>query len=256
MVLSICFISCKKIININIVNASPQLVIEGNLVDEMGTQIIRISKSVMLDNDNVFPNVSGANVKVSDNLGNTFVFSELKPGIYTNNMKGINGRSYTLTVTAEGKNYVASSTMPKRVKLDSLSIVKTNLFGKERKTAAAYFKDPIADVNYYRYYLFVNHKLVKNTYVSNDRLTNGNAIRQQFFYNSDDIDELRTGDMVDLEMLNIDKNIFDYWYSISQQSDRGPSQSTTPSNPPSNITGGALGYFSAQAFQIATIIVK
>ena len=248
--------SCKKIIDIDIKNAKPILVIEGNLVDEFGIQQIKISKTVALDNENIFPKVSGAAVKITDNLGNEFVFLESKPGFYIKSMKGIAGRTYNLSVEVEGQKYTASSTMPKKVLLDSIGILKTNLFGKERRNVAAFYKDPAADLNFYRYYLYVNYKLVKNIFVSNDRLTNGNLIRQQFFYNSDDIEELKKGDIVDLEMLNIDANIFDYWYSLSQQVDRGPNQNTTPSNPSSNIIGGALGYFSAQAYQIKTITVK
>lgn len=248
--------ACKKIIQIDLNNAKPVLVIEGNIDDIFGIQQIKISKTNALDGDDVFPKISGATVKVTDNLGNVYAFTEASPGVYNKTMKGIVGRTYSLAVGFAGQTYIASSTMPKKVVLDSIGILKVNLFGKDRKNLVAYFKDPIDDVNFYRYYMYVNRNLVRNIYVSNDRLTNGNAIRQQFFYSSDDVDQLKTGDKVYLEMLNIDSNIFDYWYSLSQQVDRGPNQNTTPSNPSSNITGGALGYFSAQTYQLDSLTVK
>lgn len=250
------FASCKKIININIKNAEPVLVIEGSVNDVFAVQQIKISKTVALENENIFPTVSGATVKVTDDLGNNFAFVELRPGIYTKTMRGVKGRTYSLSVQIDAKTYTATSKMPNKVLLDSIGILKTDLFGKERKNLVAYFKDPEKELNFYRYYMYVNQKLVKNIFVSNDRLTNGKVIRQQFFYNSDDIDELKTGDFVELEALNIDNNIFDYWYSLSQQVDRGPNQGTTPSNPSSNIVGGALGYFSAEAYQKESITVK
>jgi len=251
------FTSCKKIIDVKTDTASSVLVIEGSITDDLVNQQIKLTKSVALSSENVFPTVSGATVKVSDDFGNNYLFTETKPGYYINKMKGISGRKYTLTVNAEGKNYTASSTMPNKVKLDSLSIVNNSVFGSNRKTVAVHFKDPANEKNYYRFFMYINKRQVKNIYVNNDRLTNGNAIRIQLYYNStDNIEELKKGDVVDVEMLDIDSNVFDYWYSLSQQSDRGPNQGTTPSNPPSNLSNGALGYFSAQVYQTATITVK
>jgi hypothetical protein len=53
----------------------------------------------------------------------------------------------------------------------------------------------------------------------------------------------------------IEKNIYKYWYSAAQ-SVTSHSQSGAPSNPVTNIKGGALGYFTAQTVDQKSMIVQ
>jgi hypothetical protein len=255
--LVLCFTSCKKIIDVDTESSEPQLVIEGNITDKFVAQQIKISRSVPYTSQNIYPTVSGASVLLTDNRGNTFNFSESQPGLYAFGMRGVPGVTYTLQVKVDGKTYTATSKMPALVKLDSIGVLSNTFFNTERKTAAAFLTDPVNDVNFYHFNLYVNDVLSKRIYVNNDRLTNGNKLRIQLYYekNEDDDKGLITGDNVAVEMETIDSNIFDYWYSLSQQSDRGPNQGTTPSNPTSNISNGALGYFSAHTYQRINIKV-
>ncbi|RDC54906.1 DUF4249 domain-containing protein [Pedobacter chinensis] len=257
-ILSFCFTACKKIIEIDTNNAEPQIVIEGKITDQFTDQQIIISKSVGYDEKTSYPKITGATVKVSDSRGNNYVFTEKEPGIYTSRMRGISGVTYSLNVSAEGKTFSASSKMPNLVKLDSIGVVINSFFGKERKTAAAYLVDPANETNFYHFNLYVNNLFSRRIYVNNDRLTNGNRLRIQLFYESDDEDDdgLKTGDKISIEMEGIDSNIFDYWYALSQHSGRGPNQGTTPANPPSNISNNALGYFSAHTLQRKSATVK
>ncbi|MNY17369.1 hypothetical protein D3C86_1506870 [compost metagenome] len=95
-------------------------------------------------------------------------------------------------------------------------------------------------------------------YAENDRLTDGNAVPSVLFFtgNKDDEDQVKTGDKVEIEMQCIDKNIFNYWYTLSQQSQNGPGGGTIPGNPPSNISNNALGYFSAHTVDKKEMVVK
>ena len=250
--------SCKKIIQIDTNNAEPQLVIEGKISNRLIEQQVLISKTVGYDEKAVYPKVSGATVRVSDNNGNTYIFTEKSPGIYVNRMRGVSGITYKMEVTAEGKNYQASSKMPNLVKLDSIGVITNNFFGNERKTAAAFLVDPVNEANFYRFNLYVNGLFSDRIYVNNDRLTNGNNLRIQLYYeaNDDDDEGLKSGDNISVEMEGIDANIFNYWYALSEQSGGGPNQGTTPSNPTSNISNGALGYFSANTYQRLSTTVK
>ncbi|MFC3561995.1 DUF4249 domain-containing protein [Pedobacter jamesrossensis] len=251
------FTSCKKIIEIDTNNAEPQLVIEGNIINQFVAQQIKISKSVSYDGQNNFPAVSGAVVTVSDSRGNNYTFAESQPGLYTFGLRGIPGVTYTMNVQVEGKTYTAVSKMPSAVKLDSIGIIVNTFFNSERKTAAAYVSDPAGEANFYHFNMYVNGLQSNRVYVNDDRLTNGNKLRLQLFYekNDDDDEGLITGDKVDIDMECIDANIFDYWYALSQQAGRGPNQGTTPANPTSNISNGALGYFSAHTTQRLNIVV-
>jgi hypothetical protein len=53
-------------------------------------------------------------------------------------------------------------------------------------------------------------------------------------------------------MMNIDKNVYTYFNNLTGD---GFDNSATPANPKSNISGGALGYFSAYANQVRSIVV-
>ncbi|MCZ4245316.1 DUF4249 domain-containing protein [Pedobacter punctiformis] len=253
--LCLCFTACKKIISIDTDNAAAQMVIEANITDQLADQQIKITKSVGYSDQSVYPKVSGASVTVTDSKGVSYLFTEKSPGLYVNRMKGVPGLTYNLQVNAENKNYTATAVMPKTVKLDSVGVVSNTFFGKELKTAAAYLADPSSEANYYHFYLYVNGLLSKRIYVNDDRLTNGNKLRLQLYYeeNDDDDEGLKTGDKVSVEMECIDANVFKYWYALSQQSGRGPNQGTTPSNPTSNISNNALGYFSAHTYQQISI---
>ncbi|MBE5321872.1 DUF4249 domain-containing protein [Pedobacter sp. MR2016-19] len=257
---TLCLASCKKIISIDTENADPQLVIEGIINNQLMDQEIKISKTIGYTEENVFPKISGATVTVTDSKGNTFVFKEgTKQGTYVSRMKGEPGVTYNLNATVEGQNYTASSKMPNVVKMDSIGIINNTFFGRERKTAAVFFKDPVNEVNFYHFNLYVNDVLSRRYYASNDRLTNGNDLRIQLFFkpnNDHDSDELNTNDKVRVEMECVDSNIFNYWYALSQQADRGPNQGTTPANPTSNLSNNALGYFSANTYQVLTATVK
>lgn len=259
--LVVLFSSCKKIISIDTENAAEQIVIEGKINDRVADQQIKISKTVGYTEASVFPTVSGATVNVTDSKGVNYVFTETSPGVYTSRMKGVYGETYTMKVQAEGKTYTASSKMPNFVEIDSIGIIKNSFFGNDVKTTAVYLIDPADETNYYRFTLNKNGINSKGIYVNNDRLTNGNNLRVQLYFDNgdgedDDNDELMSGDKVTVEMESIDANVFDYWYALSGQAGRGPNQGTTPANPTSNISNNALGYFSANTYQKITATVK
>ncbi|WP_231459078.1 MULTISPECIES: DUF4249 domain-containing protein [unclassified Pedobacter] len=253
--LGLIFTSCKKIIDVDTNNAAPQIVIEGNISNRLIAQQIRISKTVGYDDLSNYPAVRGAKVTVNDSRGNTYNFTESLPGLYVFAMRGIPGITYTLQVDVDGKSYSAISKMPAVVPLDSIGVVKNTFFGNENINVAAYVSDPVNVENFYRFNLYVNDNLSDRIYVNNDRLTNGNKLRLQLFYDGPNDEDLKKGDKVAVDMECIDSNIFDYWYALNQQTGRGPNQGTTPANPTSNLSNGALGYFSAHTYQRLAITV-
>jgi len=87
---------------------APVLVVDALVTDDPDNQYVLLSLSAPIDNQEFIP-VSGANVVVSDNLGNTIVFHGAEAGkYYPDNFVGIAGRSYMLTITlANGKQYTS-----------------------------------------------------------------------------------------------------------------------------------------------------
>ena len=249
--------SCEKVIDVKLNTSASKLVIEGAITDQSAQQVITLSESVPYTNSNTYPAVTGATVTVTDDNSHSWLFTETKPGIYTSgSLKGETGRTYTMNVNANNNIYTASSTLQPLVHLDSLSIKIITFGGDDFKAVEVHYKDPSDVVNQYRWVLKVNGVQIKVVYADNDRLSNGNDVTNVLFYSDDDNEKLKAGDKVDVEMQCIDKNVFNYWFTLSQQSQNGPGGGVTPGNPPSNITNSALGYFSAQTTETKSIVVE
>jgi hypothetical protein len=249
--------SCKKIIDLNLETAGPQLVIEGNVTNVREVQTVKISRTVPVDAQNVFPAVSGANVSMQDSDGNSFQFQEAEPGIYQlRAFAGKTGVTYTLLVEAEGKTYQASSTMPTLVTLDSLTASEQTFGSEVRKTIAVNFQDPAQIKNYYLFKMALNGVQVAQIFSDSDFFTDGRLVQRDLFLSGNDDLEIVTGDRVVVEMQCIDEKIYTYWRTLEQQYATGnPNDVTTPANPPNNWNNKALGYFSAHTTAIQNVSV-
>ncbi|OCX53326.1 hypothetical protein BEL04_03215 [Mucilaginibacter sp. PPCGB 2223] len=251
--LAIVLLSCQKVISVDVGSSAAQLVIEGNLTDHQGTQTVTLSKSVPYGNANVYPAVTGATVTLNDNTNTTYRFTETQPGTYTiNNFKGRALIFYVLTVKAEGKTYYGGSTMQFPTNLDSLTLISQTFGSKSVINVVVNYQDPANIANQYRFVMYVNSVQVKQIFVENDQLSDGRSVSTTLYQH--DID-LKKGDKVDVDMECIDGNMYNYWNSLSSQGGNTPQNSATPSNPPSNILGGALGYFSAHTVQRKSIVI-
>ena len=249
--------ACEKVIDVKLDTPASVIVIEGNITDQQGTQTIKISESVPYTASNIYPAITGANVRVTSDKGDSWTYTESSPGTYSiPATKGESGHTYTMSVVIKNTTYTAVSTMPERVNIDSLSIKVFNFGGEESKQVQVHYKDPISIANQYRYILKVNGVQTKRVFAENDRFTDGNEVSNVIFYSEDDNKELTAGDKADVEMQCIDKNIFTYWSTLSQQTQNGPGGGVTPGNPPSNISNGVLGYFSAHTVVNSSITVK
>lgn len=252
-VLSLISISCEKVVDIDLNSSSPNIVIEGSISDQPGPYFVKLSKTVNYDETNVFPPITGANIVVSDELGNSETLLETQPGMYKiSKMRGASGRTYSLTVIAEGKKYIASSTMPNSVKIDSLSVQNQFLFGQNKKVINVHFKDPAQVNNYYRFVEVKNNAEQKFIFLYDDRVQNGSFVSSGMFAEKD---TLRTNDSVLVLLQCVDKGVYDYLRTLNSVSGNGGPQSTSPANPASNISNGALGYFSAYAVNSKHIII-
>ena len=238
-------VACKKIIQVNLTNVSPQIVIEGNVTDNAGPYYVQITRSVNYAANSVFPPVADAVVSITDSTtGRKDVLIEVDSGVYaTQFLIGQPQHTYQLLVIEDGQQYRATSTMPLPVKLDSVTFEQNNnLNGISTITAIVDFQDPRGVTNYYQFTEAVNGKAVPDIFVFDDRLSDGKYIEEPLF---NDTAYLIAGAPLLLTMNCVDENIYNYFYELSNVTATAGIQSTTPANPASNINNGALGYFSA-----------
>ena len=242
--------SCQKVINIDLNSVSPQMVIEGNITDQPGRDTVSLSQTVNFSETNVFPPVTGANVTITDDLGNTEMLTEVSSGKYvTSSIHGTPGRTYTLSVTANGKTYTANSKMPVPVNIDTL-INKQEGFGHETSWSAR-FVDPAGTDNYYALFLKINNVVQSNFSSADDHLRDGDTIDMRIPIPRDLT--LNPGDSVTVILESIDKNVREY-FRLLRQLNRNGIQSAPPANPVNNIKG-ALGYFSAHADRKKILVI-
>src|SRR5690606_28704083 len=110
---------CEDVIDVDLKDATPQLIIVGEVSNRLEDQQVTISRTVDFTSDNPFDPVSGAEVTILDEDGRSFELIERAPGRYRSRFKGETGHVYRLWVRVEGQEFTASSRMPESVLADS-----------------------------------------------------------------------------------------------------------------------------------------
>lgn len=258
--------SCTEVIKIDLNSANPVLMVEAKITNEAGPYTVKLSKTVNYDAPNVFPAVSGATIIIADDAGNRDTLTEGAGGIYTTkHIQGVEGRTYNLFIKDGEKEYTATSKMQNMIALDS---VYSLAFGggpgpggpgKDSSVLIFnLFQDPAAIKNFYRIQQYIK-KPNETTFtrqtgivVLDDLNTNGNRIEVPYFGQSD----VSRNDSVIMELQTLTEDAYHYLSVLNSISGGGFGGSGTPSNPTSNISGGAMGYFSAYTISRQKIQVK
>jgi hypothetical protein len=250
--------ACEKVINVDLNKAAPRIVIEGLIDDGPGPYIVLISKSGSYFNQPYLPTVSGADIIITDNTGIADTLKETAPGVYlTSKIRGIPGRMYTLTVLSDNIKYTGTSTMSNHVNIDSLSLIRTqtNHFnlgggtGEETDISVyCFFKDP-PEKNFYRLKVFSNDTTDFEEYrLFDDLYTNGEETQLRAGH-------AEAGDTLRIELLSLDKSTYGYYRTLEDLLHSNPIFGSTPANPDSNLSNGALGYFGTCAVSKKSLII-
>jgi hypothetical protein len=230
------------------------MIIVGNINDQPGPYTVTLSQTVNFSQPNTFPAVSGAFISITDNTGFIDTLAETStPGTYhTKKIIGVAGRTYTITVLANGQTYSASSTMPQVVNFDTLTILQRVGVFRSNDTSLipqVSFTDPASVANYYRFVETRNDTLLSNVFVQDDQYFNGLPITYPLRQDT----SLAKGDSVKVEMQCIDKATYQF---LSEFYIASGSSFITPANPPTPFTNGALGYFSAHTSRYRALKVQ
>jgi len=236
--------SCKKVIQVDLSTSVPQLVIQGNVYDEPGPYTVKISRTVNFDMPNIYPPVTNATVTISDNKGQSEELSQTTDGNYvTSSFQGIIGRTCTLTVNVDGKTYKASSTMPEAVLIDTIYL-KKSIFGNSKMVTLDFINRPFKE-NFYHIVYFINGKLNPAFRIFNDNTNQVERISYSFLSTDNAPQKLVKGDKIEVWLESIDKGVYEYYRTANRDGGR----SASPANPVTNISNGALGYFSASSLR-------
>lgn len=253
--------SCEKEIDLDLEDQSGKIVIEGNVTDQAGPYFVKITKSVAVTEANQYPAIENAQVVLSDNTGQTETLQYVGNGTYkTSAFIGQSGRTYTLKINAEGQQYTAQSTMPQAVSFDGLDQDSFMVGGETSYTLLPVFTDPSPLGNRYLFVYTVNNNPKKFFSEFSDNVNNGLPNQRPLLLPNDDSDaddiKVVVGDTIHVEMQCIDDNVYTFYSALLQLSGGGPDGGITPANPPSNISNGALGYFSAHTVRSKMTVIQ
>jgi len=226
------FCSCEEVVEIDLEETEPRLVIEASLVwnhenDDLPLYIL-VSKTAPFFSESMPPAV-GAAVKVTTDEGDEYIFEETQPGIYTHEgFTPVLEQDYHLEVAYEEAIYKATESLQTVPELEFVEQTDNGGFSGEDIELKVFYTDPAAEDNYYLFHFY--HEMA-SLQIYDDEFTNGN---RTFAFFSDE--ELKKGDQVLFEVQGISRRFYEYMYILRSQAgtNGGPFQ-TQPTVARGNI---------------------
>jgi hypothetical protein len=217
--------------------------------------------------------VSGAIVEISyDDESIILEENSDQPGVYETpgDFFGQPGTTYELKISnvdidedGIAEDYSASSYMPEINEADSITLKYTSNSFFSGWEIQVWTYDPAEIRNFYVFKALVNNILVTDTLtelvIQNDDLFNGNytyGITSQFLIDSKPDERLEPGDTVTFEANSITEDYYNFLIEAQSESfGQNPLFSGPPANISSNVSNGALGFFTAYSLTRSSRIV-
>ncbi len=264
LLLTLTLISCEDVVNVDLANAAPKIVIDASIKWQKGTtgneQTIRITTTGDYY-QNTVPVVNGAIVTVADSNGNIFNFNEVSgTGNYVcTNFNPIVNETYTLTVVANGTTYTASDKLYAVPEITTISQRNdAGLTGNDIELKFN-FQDNSTEENYYLEQYQVPFKPFPLYGVLNDEFTNGNNMFSLIFD-----EDFESGQNIQFSLHGISKRYYNYMnilINVAGGSSNGPF-ATPPATVRGNISNQTnpddypLGYFRLSEIDVRNYTIQ
>ena len=209
--------SCEEVVDIDLEESQPRLVIEASLVwNEEDLQMplyIKLSTTAPYFDEEI-PPVENAIISIHDGFGNKYFFYEIEPGLYKNDGFIPNTEAtYELEVTYNEELYVATASFVTAPEIEEIEQDNNGGFTGDETEIRAYFTDPEGKGDYYLF-RFYHDDLSFQIY--DDELIDGN---RTFAFFSDE--DLKPGDDVALELQGISEQFYEYLFLLRSQAGTG-----------------------------------
>ena len=275
--------SCTAPIDIHTRDSHSVIVIYGCLTSEYKNQYIRITRSSPYFYDATNQNVTNAKVKVTSSNGREYTFINDTNGYYFSQRKfsAVTGTTYHLSVEVDSESdgqttlYEAQTTTLPIVPVDSIDVKSINIMGFGHYTLNFYMQEPVETENFYLFKFIINDSIsndrVSEFLFSNDLMYNGeyiNGANVTFFGDGADpnVAEInrdnenaflvKPGDRIRLQILNIEEGYYTFIRDCMREKyGENPFFGGPPSNIHTNLSNGAVGYFSSFCLQEKVTVV-
>jgi len=257
-------VSCEKVIDINLNEAEPRLVVEGGIILNNGPFAVRLTTSGDFFTGEGIGYVSDATVQINGSDGQSETLANTGNGIYiTKNTVANPGIEYSININYNNKVYSGSDTLPEQIDIINLdysaSDIGTGGPNNDKEEYDGYFdvfcsfKDPVEKRNFYMIQIKINGDDIEGRRKYNllsDEHVNGQTVNYPFFgiganYN----------DTISIILSAVGPATYDYFRTLNDAVSQG-GMGSTPYNPISNINNNALGYFGTFTYDKKSFIVK
>lgn len=215
------FFSCEDVIDVDVPNSEPRLVIDASINWFKGTtgnnQTIKLTLTAPYFDEEI-PPANNAQVFISDENSNIYNFIEDgESGIYLNTtFFPVINEQYQLTIIYNNETYIGTETL---LAVPEFEFVEQNLEGGltgEDTEIKAYFTDPANEENYYFFEFIPSIPIIKTLDTFKDEFVNGNLIFG--FYVEED---LNPGDSVIIRNYGVSERFYEFMYVLLQQTGEG-----------------------------------
>lgn len=142
------------------------LVVDARLTDEEKQHVVLLSRARPFEEDNSSAE-QNASVSIADDIGNTYVFSEIEPGAYKSDaiFGAAQNRSYQVSIVTSDQQSFSSAmeTTPEKADIDNLHFEREiNDAGEEG--VSVYLDNSSANAKYFRYEYEETYKIIAPNY--------------------------------------------------------------------------------------------
>lgn len=259
--LSLFFFSCEKTVLLDLEQTPVRIVIEAQVTNQWGYQFVKVTRSADFYTSGKTPRVQDALVTVTDDEGLVISFIH-NPRNHADSMgyylpatpfRGTLGKSYSLFVNVDGKEFQASDKLLPVIPVDSLQYRENEFEKIDPKEKGKFYeilmfaREPQDQKNYYLFKFFRNDSLTlyneTDIYYSDDELLAEkiDGVPSPVYY--------AKGDRADLEIYSLSRAGYVYYNDLFTilNNDGGGMFGPIPASPRTNLSGGALGFFQVSA---------
>lgn len=263
--------SCTERVDIELDESFTRLVVYGALTTDSAVHYVELTKTTSYYYGETPPPVRNAVVEITEIAGDIVTLEEVSPGKYATpgNFRAVPGTTYNLEIELEEaingfSHYSASTTVPYVYPIDSVRLRLITGWGPDSiYEVQCWYQDP-PEANYYMFNIYKNGVLLTDTlnerFITDDLLYNGNytnGIGVGFLNQSDDNERLNPNDTITFQGCNLTEEYFRFIYSLVQTTGfQSPLFSGPPANVKSNVSNGAVGFFTAYAVNYSSVVFQ
>jgi hypothetical protein len=244
-----------------------RLVVEGTITTEQKTHWIKLSRTSDYFVNQPASGELNAQVSISTDDTTFYYIDPDNDGVYETDkeLSAKTGKTYTLNIRlSNGEQYSAESYLKPIHPMDSITYTYTK---SDIPVEEGYFylinvfvqePEPIGD--YYLWEVFIDGKLESDTlrektFVS-DEFVNGSYIANWPVYQIEESQITNDTTIIKLQMLSISKAEYEFKIAVLLETDfSGAGFNGPPTNIPTNISNGAVGFFGASAVTEDSLVI-